>query len=176
MHDSVKTRVGKPQFIFLCCFLATLIAGNGCGIYTFSGNVPGHLKSVAIPDFENQTAEYGVEEMLTDELLDAFRNDNSLKIRDLDEADSVIRGVIVNIDDQPATFSSDAVVDEYKITVTVAVEFYDRILDKVVWEERLSNYGMYPFSSGASAERDEGLEEAVGKLAEDILNKTVSGW
>ncbi len=156
--------------------LAGMMTLSGCGIYTFSGNVPGHLKTLAIPDFENQTAEYGIEDQLTDEVISVFRNDNTLSIRSEEEADCVIRGVIVTITDRPSTFSPDETVQEYRITLGVAVEFYDKVQDKVVWEERLSNFGVYPFTGGAGASRDEGIEEAIEKLAEDILNKTVSGW
>ncbi|MCH7954892.1 MAG: hypothetical protein IIC40_04020, partial [Candidatus Marinimicrobia bacterium] len=39
----------------------------GCGPYSFSGSsIPSHIKSVAIPIFENETAEFGIKEKVTD--------------------------------------------------------------------------------------------------------------
>ncbi len=163
----------------LCITVVILAAVSlvaGCAIYTFSGNVPGHLKTVAIPAFENQTAEFGLVEKLTDELVDRFILDNSLKVRDLRDANSAVFGTIVRIEDIPFSYSADETVEEYKVTVVVRVRFEDLVKAKIVWEETLSQFGVYPFSGGSSAQREEGIDKAVEKLSEDILNKTVSGW
>ncbi|MBS1262510.1 MAG: hypothetical protein MAG453_01863 [Calditrichaeota bacterium] len=155
--------------------ILTLCLVAGCGFYTFGGAVPGHLNSVAIPIFENQTSEFGIAEDLYDALLDEFTTDNTLKVVDLRDADSVIQGVIVRVDDVPSTFSADESVEEYKVTITLRVSYRDLVKDKVVWEQTVSEFGIYPFSGGRSA-REQGVQEALDKLTEDILNKTVSGW
>ncbi len=172
-----ETRLIQILIKFFTVILpAVFILCVGCGVYTFSGNVPGHLKTMAIMNFENQTAEFGIVELLFDTIEEEFRSDNSLKITDVKNADSIISGVITNISDVPSTYDANETVQEYKITVTALVRFEDRVKGTVVWEENLSGYGIYPFSGGSSAERDKGIEEAVSKLSQDILNKTVSGW
>lgn len=155
--------------------LAALLSFAGCGVYTFSGAVPGHLNSIAIPPFENQTAEFGLAEDLSQALVDQFIDDNSFKVFDLRQADSVIYGTIVRITDAPNTFTSGEVVEEYKVTITVRVRYEDLVKGKVVWDETLSAFGTFPAGAGL-AEREAGIEEAMKKLTEDILNKTVSGW
>ncbi|GBE30230.1 MAG TPA: hypothetical protein ENH10_00965 [Bacteroidetes bacterium] len=156
--------------------LFVLIAGvSGCGFYSFSGSVPGHLKSIAVPPFENQTAEFGLAEDLTEALVNEFLDDNTFKVFDLRQADAVIYGTILRVVDGPSTFSSDETVQEYKVTVTVRVRYEDLVKGKVVWEETLSTFGIFP-AGGGLAEREEGVVEAVQKMTEDILNKTVSGW
>ncbi|MDP8208517.1 MAG: LptE family protein [Candidatus Electryonea clarkiae] len=164
------SKSGLMQKLSLLSLLVFLVPG--CGIYTFGGNVPGHLKSVAIPIFENQTSEFEIVELLTEAVEEAFRVDNTLKIKDIKNADSVLNGTIIRIGDVPSTYNADETVDEYKITVSVQVSFEDKIKGKIIWEEIVSGWGIYP-SDGV---RDEGMEKAVEKLAEDILNKTVSGW
>ncbi len=155
--------------------LAALLLG-GCGIYTFSGSIPGGMKTIAVPPFENQTAEFGLVEDLTDELIDRFIKDGTLKVKDLRDAESALYGTIVRVDDVPFTIRPDESVEEYKVTITVVIRFEDLVHGKVLWEERMSQFGVYPFSGGSSAQREEGLQEAVKKLTDDILNKTVSGW
>ncbi len=165
-------KIGMP--ISLLILFGSVLCG--CGVYTFGGNVPAHLSSIAIPTFENQTAEYGLAEQLTDEVVDRFTVDGSLQVRDSRSSDCVISGLIVRVTDAPFGYNADESVDEYKITITVNVSFQDRVRGEIVWEETLTQFGVYPFTSGSRAERQTGVDEAVEKLAVDILNKTVSGW
>ncbi len=155
--------------------LTLLIVIAGCGVYTFSGAVPGHLKSIAIPPFENQTAEFGLAEDLSAALIDEFIDDNSFKVLELRQADSAIHGTIIRVTDAPNTFTSGETVQEYKVTITARVRYEDLVKGKVIWDETLTAFGTFP-AGGGLAERADGLEEAMDKLTEDILNKTVSGW
>lgn len=160
---------------FLTLFSAwMLLFFAGCGIYSFSGSVPSDLKTVAIPIFENQTAEFGLDQELTDEVVNTFTIDNTLKIVDLRNADSVIYGTIARVDDQPSTYSADESVQEYRITIVVRVKYEDLVNGKVVWEQTISNFDNYNPSD--PADREVAVGNAMEKITEDILNKTVSGW
>jgi hypothetical protein len=154
--------------------LGLLLLLNGCGYYSFTGASAGHLRSVAVPPFENRTAEFGIAESLTQSLIDAFTVEGTLKVRGLSSADAVLYGTVVRIDDRPSAFTADETVEQYKVTVTVRLRFEDRVKGKVAWEESMSQFGLYP--TGNSADRQRGIEDAMEKLSEDILSKTVSGW
>jgi hypothetical protein len=65
---------------------------SGCGIYSFSGSIPPHIKSISIPLFANETAEFGIAEAVTDEVTNVFLEENILKISD--QGDSILRGSI----------------------------------------------------------------------------------
>lgn len=166
---------GSPVIRMLVFLLLPAYFLSGCGFYTFSGNVPGHLESIAIPAVENRTAEFGLVEELTDAIIESFTQDNTLKIRKLQNADCVLYCTLLRLDDKPFSFQANETVDEYKVTLTLKVKFEDRVKGKTVWEETLTQFGVYPFGEGASA-REDGIAEAIEKLAEEILNKTVSGW
>ena len=43
-----------------------------CGIYSLSGSLPSHIKSIAIPLLENQTAEFGLSEEITEGIINKF--------------------------------------------------------------------------------------------------------
>jgi outer membrane lipopolysaccharide assembly protein LptE/RlpB len=168
--------VSRVKYILTLTSLALIfLIVSGCGVYTFSGAVPGHLKSIAVPPFENQTAEFGLAEDLSAALIDEFLDDNSFKVLDLRQADAVIYGTIVRIHDAPSTYSSNESVQEYKVTITARVRYEDLVKGKIIWDETISSFGTFP-TGGGLAERAEGIDEAVKKLTEDILNKTVSGW
>ena len=147
----------------------------GCGLYSFSGAVPGGAEMIAVPLFDNLTSEYGMREQLTDAVIDRFLRDNIVKVVDLGRAEAVLRGTILRINDDPYTFQATETVQEYRIIVTVRVELEDTKTGEAMWSQEFSQWGTYPLASGG-LEREAGLNEAIGKLTEDISNKVVSGW
>jgi len=166
----------------IALFVALLLALSGCFKYSFTGKSgPGHIKSVAIPLFENSTAEYGLAENLTDEVISTFQNDNTLKIEDESTADAVLWGKLTRVEDVPYTYEGEGEVSnfsvgEYKITLTVQLEYYDQVKQETIWKQQVQGWGVYTYGSGSQEEREVGFSEAIKKLAEDILNLTVSGW
>ena len=156
--------------LIIICMLLTQWA---CGPYSFSGSSASNIKSVAVPIFQDQTSEFGIKEKLTDKAIQEFTRDNTLKVTDRRNADSVINGKILRVYDQAGAFSSDETVQDIRISIIVAVQYYDLKKRKVIWEEEISQWGVFdPDSQG----RDDGIDEAVAKIASEILNKTVSGW
>ena len=147
------------------------------GCYSFrGGSVPSHLKTVAIPLFDDQSGsgEPQLREAFTNALIEKFRQDNSLEIADKTHADSMIEGTIVSLRDEPYNVEGEAVTRR-RITISVKAAYQDLKLRKKVWDKDLSNWGIYE-STGDPAKRQAGINDAVAKLTEDILNETVSGW
>ena len=155
--------------------LALLVAG--CA-YSFTGaSVPAHLKTVAIPLVDDQSGfgEPGLREKFTAQLVQLFTADNSLEVSDRNTADSIVEGAIVSISDAPAVVSQGEQVTRRRVTVSARFAFQDKKLRKKVWEKTFSNWGDYD-SGGGLSQRQAGLQEAVRKIAEDVLLETVSGW
>ena len=147
----------------------------GCGPYSFSGSsIPSHIKSVAIPIFENETAEFGIKEKVTDALLENFISENILKISDKKNADSIIRGTIMKITDVPFTFDENEIVQEYRVTIYLNLVWHDQVKDNDLFDGKINGWGVYPANS--PEERDDGIEKAIERLISEITNKTLSGW
>jgi len=161
--------------------LAALPLFNGCFRYSLSGAVPSHIKTVAIPLFDNRTAEYGITEEITDKLILAFQKDNTLKIADESNADAIMKGVLVSIQDVPYTYSGAGTgqnfnVGEYKLTLSINLQYYDRTKDEVIWQKDVSNWGTYNHETGSPDDRAQGFTQAIDKLTQDVVNLAVSGW
>jgi len=155
--------------ILLPCILAV-----GCGVYTFSSSSLGNVKTVAIPLFGNETTESGLREPMSDRLAQAFVNDNTLNVVREQQADAILRGTIKSYRRDAHTYTQAEVVNEYICRLSLAVEFSDRKSGKIIWEEKeISNFGVY---NANTETEDDGKSKAIGKLVEDILNKTVKGW
>lgn len=161
--------------IHLLCFTLISIFSINCGPYSFSSKTTTHIKTVAIPIFQDQTSEFGVKEKLTEVVIEEFTRDNTLKISNRRQADSVIEGTILRIDDRAGAFTSAERVEDIKIFITVKVKYEDLKKRKIVWEEEITQWGTFNPDAGPES-RNEGIDEALAKIANEILNKSVSGW
>ena len=175
-------------FIYLCVFF-------GCGIYSFSGSIPPHIKSISIPLFVNETAEFGIAEAVTDEVTNVFLEENILKISD--QGDSILRGSIKKVEDKPYTYSEMEEVLEYRYRVGISVEWFDVREEKVLITKNYTNWGAYSLTADVASDgidndgdgkvdsddpdesgdaRELAMKAAVTKISESIINDIVSTW
>lgn len=155
--------------------LPLYVCFSNCGIYSFKGSLAPHLKTVAIPLFDNRTAEFGVTEEMTDTMIDKFTQDGSLKITDRSSADVLLEGSISRINDRAGAYDANERVQDLKIYVSVQIKCTDLVKRQILWEERMTQFGSYDPAEGPDARLD-GISEAIEKISEEVLNKTVSGW
>jgi hypothetical protein len=146
-----------------------------CGNYSFTGAVPGDIKSIAIPLFENQTAEFGIQETITDALVAGFQREGILRIVDEARADAILHGIIMRIDDTPYTYNTGEQVSEYQFRITCEITLENARTAEELWKQTFTAWGNYEYK-GSLADRQIGIDEAVQKLTEDILNRIVSNW
>ena len=172
----MKTKNNNSYLILFLLFCSWM----RCGYYSFSGSaLPSHIRTVAIPMFENKTSEFGVREDMTDALIIKFTQDNTLKVSDRRSADSIVLGSIINIREQAGAYTANERVNEIRVYVSVQAKFEDIKKRKVIWEESITQWGTYNPDAPVGEEgttRQDGINEAVEKIVEDIFNKTVSGW
>jgi hypothetical protein len=161
---------GFLYLIFICS------AFLGC--YSFKGgSVPPHLKTIAIPVIEDRSGfgEPLLRDSFTQQLVDRFTNDNSLQLTDRNSADSMLEGMVTDVKDMPAILEGSDKVSERRITITVKMTYQDLKLRKKIWEKTYTDWGNYS-TGGGLTERNTGVQEAIRKLTEIILNDTVAGW
>jgi hypothetical protein len=153
----------------VCCLLTAFLR---CGVYSFTGaTLPPHLKTVAVPMFDNRSPEFGVDQQITDAVIDAVTRDNTLKIADPSNADCILRGTLMRLEDRAGQYDSNEQAATYRITLTVQAAFEDLRKKTVIWQNSFSAFGTY-----SGADRDAAITDAVDKLTTDIINKMVSNW
>ena len=74
---------------------------TNCWYYSFKGTIPPHINSIAIPKFDNNTAEFNLSETVTEQVRVNFIRENILDVIDRDNATSILYGSITNIQDEP---------------------------------------------------------------------------
>ena len=186
-----------PQSRYFLLMASSFFLLSGCMFYSMAGSIPPHIKSIAIPLVENQTAEFAMAETVTDNLVSKFTEENILRVTNEKGADSIMKGVILKVDDGPYTFSKEEAVTEYRFTVSIKMEWLDAVNDKVLLTKQYSGWGAYGLSGDISADgidndgdgaidgddideigdpREFATKVAVEKIAEDVLNDILTSW
>jgi hypothetical protein len=162
---------------FLLFAVYSLLFLAGCSVSFKGGSVPAHLKTIAIPIVEDQSGfgDATLASTFTQQLTARFVSDNSLRLTDKNSADSELDGVILQISDTPSILQGVETVTARRITIQVHVTFQDSKLRKKIWDKTFSDWGDYA-SGSTLTKRDDGIQIALQKLEDDILNETVAGW
>ena len=170
---------------------------SGCIYYSMAGSIPPHIKSISIPMVENQTVEFGISEAVTDNLVNQFLENNILRLDKENSADSILKGKIIRVKDAPYTYTKEESVTEYRLTITIDLEWFDVINDKVIIKKQYSGFGAYGLSGDISSDqidndgdglvdsededeygdpREFATKVAVKKIAQDILHEIMTSW
>ncbi|MBI5059280.1 LptE family protein [candidate division KSB1 bacterium] len=154
--------------------LAVALLVAGCS-YSFRGQSAGAIKSISIPTFENLSTEFGIADLVTQTLTRGFQRDGTLRVTSESQADAILRGRIVRVEDQPYTARANQVVEEYRFAMSCEIELIDNATQNPLWTQVYPAWAIYPYT-GSLENRNAAIEEAVGKLQLDILNKIVGSW
>ena len=170
----------KPQrspVAFVISFLCACMVVTACYYSTSQGSRAGDIRNIVIPLFDNTTVETGIQETLTDKVIEQFLNNGEFRIVDLRQADAAIIGVITDLKQESLAFSEGTLAREVRLWIYVDVRFETVDKKEVVWEEKqLRTFGDFAIDTGTDTDREPAIETAIEKMAEEILNQSISGW
>lgn len=160
--------------------IGAAVVTASCGYTSSPALLPAHIKAVAIPVFENETTEYTLENELTDAVIEAFVQDNNLRVVDQASANAVIRGTIKTYRNSVFGFQAGTGAQEYAVTIGVSVLFKDLVKNREIWNEesmvKTANYYVQDVPGQPARTELDGRKEAIDKLADEILTRTVQSW
>ena len=135
--------------------------------YNFKGFSSRNIHSVAVPVFENKTSQPELESKLTKSVIDAFIQDNRLKVLDKSNAESILTGEILQYKREVFSYDDKESVKDYKIELMVKLTYKDKS-DKVLLSKELSDWHIYPINET----EESGIDALCSKISLTIL-KTV---
>ena len=150
-------------------------------MYGFAGGgLPPHIRTVAILPFVNETGEVSLTQEVSSAVRQAMENRLGLRLAAEEQADAVVRGSITRYEaDQPLSFRAagqgrDISVTRRLVTISLTVEIYDLVEDRVLWQRG----GMRVEGEYEPPGEDEkkGRDLALAALVADIVDGAQSQW
>jgi hypothetical protein len=150
-----------------------------CWYYSLRGTLPPHINNVNIPLFEDRTAEFNIQQIVTDQIKQEFIQENLLKLVSDENPQSTLRGTILSIQDSPLVFTDSETgeaVKEYRITIRIDVEWFDNVNNKSLFKKTFSGYSEYDPTGTTVETRELALQNSLSQITEDIINAILAGW
>ena len=106
-----------------------------CG-YHLAGTgkqIPDHIKTVFIPDFENKTKQLQAVQFVSHAVREEFVKRSDLElVEDRSEADSILEGEILTFDVKPISFENTS--GMFRLYINLKVKFIDLKNNKLIYE------------------------------------------
>ncbi|MGD2091722.1 MAG: LptE family protein [Candidatus Aminicenantes bacterium] len=121
----------------ICLCLVTGAVLNNCGykLSGFSKQIPDHIKTIIIPDFENKTTRFQAEQFITFAVRDEFiKRSELVLVENESRADSILEGTITQFDVRPLSYAEDASANFYRVSISVSVRFIDLETSEIIFE------------------------------------------
>ena len=158
--------------------LIVLIPLQGCGIYSFTGGNTGDAKTIQIDYFPNNATlvEPSLSQQFTVELQDLFLRQTNLNLVK-SGGDLHFEGEVTGYRINPMTATADQTAAQNRLTITINVRFYNKLLEEDDFEKNFSFYHDYDANvilTGSALE--EAFEVIFERITQDIFNESVAKW
>ena len=158
--------------------LIVLITFQGCGIYSFTGGNTGDAKTIQIDYFPNNATlvEPSLSQQFTVELQDLFLRQTNLNLVK-SGGDLHFEGEVTGYRINPMTATADQTAAQNRLTITINVRFYNKLLEEDNFEKNFSFYHDYDANvilTGSALE--EAFEIIFERITQDIFNESVAKW
>ena len=165
----------KVRRDILCAFtFCFAIAGCGYHLAGQSSSLPPHIRTIAIPIFENSSSEPNIHRELTGIIRRKFVADGRLKVVDRRKADLLMSGILVSHDLRVVAFSGTDAASEYIVQLGVQVKAVDRVKRKIfLKQQNFTTKWDYRATSDvidSETARFAALEEAYEDLADRLVS------
>jgi len=148
--------------------------GGGCG-YTLGGNLPPHVKTVAVPIFKNLTQQPAIENVITSAVVNAFASAGRLRVVPIERADSLLEGEITSYSVDSIAYDSSINAQVFRLQVTLNVQFRDLRNNIMLWrQEGLQDRADFrvggQVSQTISVEREGAARQAAVEIGRRIVS------
>jgi outer membrane lipopolysaccharide assembly protein LptE/RlpB len=155
--------------------LAAVLAG--CG-YSFRGNLPDHIQTVAVPIFANRSGEPAVENFLTNAVVEAFSNNGRLRVVRREDADAILEGEVVSYVVESIAYDSQANVRQYRLVVTVNLRLRDVRRNALLFDEQRvrekADFQVQDAVAQTIAREETAVRAAATEIGRSIVSLTIN--
>jgi hypothetical protein len=164
--------------------LVALASGwRGCGYkpVTKSG-LPTHIKTVAVPPFQNQALRYKIESRFTESVMrEILRRGKGLRVQsETKGADAVVDGTIKSFAFYGVLLDTRGRARIFEVTITAAVTVRDQVTNRVLYDNQDYVYrGEFEFTDDPRSffnEEDPAVQRLARSFAESLVSTLVNGF
>ncbi len=146
--------------------------------YAFAESYDESIRTVAVPNWGNDTFARGLELTLTDAIIKRLQRHTPYRVVSTDRADTTLSGTITEarlarLSDDPQT----GLAQEQVYELTVRFSWVDnRTGETRVLREQFSAAGVFAPARGAGERIEVGQRDAIDELARDIVESLRAAW
>ncbi len=155
---------------------------SGCA-YSFTGtSIPSYIKTIAVPTFDNQTLQPGLDQEVTTGVIDRFIKDGRLKIAPDKTANCRLVGRVLKYENKVNNYNADQTPQDYIVVLTVGIVLRDQVKNRDLWKDdamvKTAVYtpGGQPGTQGGVAGEDQARAQAISDLSGDLVSRTLEQW
>jgi hypothetical protein len=162
------------RIIFL---LLSIIATEGCGVYSFTGAaIEG--KTINIRFIENNAATVvpTLAAALTDKIRQRILSQTSLAQLNNDNTDYELSGTITQYDISIAAISGNEVSSKNRLTISVNINFKNKLNEKANFSQTFTRFEDFNSNTNLQTIETQLISLICTQLADDIFNKAFVNW
>lgn len=161
-----------------------LSASAGCG-YTSKNALPENIKSIYVKTVVNQiditqivTYKPGLEMDITNAIVRRLQRDGNLKVvKRPEDADVILESALIRFDQEGLRFSKLETSQELRVFLVLSMKLIDAKAGQPLWEEsNFSGDEEYFVSQIHDQSRDTAVDQAIERLARNVVDRIVEDW
>jgi Lipopolysaccharide-assembly len=156
---------------------------RGCGYKPVGKTgLPTHVKTVAVPAFQNQALRYRVESRFTDAVMrEILRRGKGLRVQsEARGADAVVDGTIKSFAFYGVLLDTRGRARIFEVTITAAVTVRDQVTNRVLYDNQDYVFrGEFEFTDDPRSffnEEDPAVQRLSRSFAESLVSTLVNGF
>jgi len=161
-----------------------LLASGFRGCYKPVGRagLPSHIKTIAVPAFQNQALRYRVETRFTEAVMnEIIRRGKGLRVQsEAKGADAVVDGVIKSFAFYGVLLDTRGRARIFEVTITAAVTVRDQVTNRVLYDNQDYVFrGEFEFTDDPRSffnEEDPAVERLARSFAESLVSTLTNGF
>jgi len=165
--------------------MALLVLAGASGCYSTRNALPKHIKTVAVPVFQNKTyiEDYTrkIEVEVTESVRNAFVQAGELKLANREDADLILEGEVTKMEREILRVDRYGDPAEVRLTIRARISIYD-VKEARYWvknqlvtnAEKKSESGVYSLRRGEYEQL--GREKGVEDLGRNIARRVTERW
>jgi hypothetical protein len=153
------------------------LSEGGCAYSFRAGALPPEVRTLQVEAFPNEAAVIvpTLSQTLTEAIRQKFITQTSLVLV-RSGGDIVLRGRITDYQLAPVAIQGGQQAAQNRLSITIFVECQSARFPEISWQQSFMNFVDFPATVSLGQVQETLVQELCDRLAQDVVNKTLSNW